>query len=76
MQRFELYKDIQGQCRWRMVARNGKVIADSAEAYASPGNVRKAVCRVIDAISTGGAQVVEHESLAPARKPAKKVNGG
>lgn len=30
---FELYKDKQGQWRWRLVARNGKYIANSGEGY-------------------------------------------
>lgn len=31
--KFELYKDAKGKYRWRLKARNGKVVADSAEAY-------------------------------------------
>lgn len=31
--RYKLYKDESGQWRWRLLAKNGKVIADSAEAY-------------------------------------------
>ncbi len=30
---FELYKDRSGQWRGRLVARNGKTIADSGESY-------------------------------------------
>ena len=29
--------------RWRLVASNGKIIADSAEGYASRGNVIRAI---------------------------------
>ncbi|MCJ2142557.1 YegP family protein [Methylobacterium sp. E-066] len=31
--RFELYRDAKGEWRWRLRARNGEVIADSAEGY-------------------------------------------
>jgi uncharacterized protein len=30
---FYLYKDRANQWRWRLVAGNGKIVADSAEAY-------------------------------------------
>ena len=30
---FYLYKDVSAQWRWRLVAANGKTIADSGEAY-------------------------------------------
>lgn len=40
--KIEMYKDRRGQWRWRMLARNGKVIADSAESYSKRGNVVRA----------------------------------
>lgn len=33
MLRGELYKDRKGEWRWRVRARNGKIIADSGEGY-------------------------------------------
>ncbi|MEA1930433.1 MAG: HVO_2922 family protein [Euryarchaeota archaeon] len=33
--RFELYEDREGKWRWRLVHRNGNIIADSGEGYAS-----------------------------------------
>ncbi|HVL69293.1 MAG TPA: DUF1508 domain-containing protein [Vicinamibacterales bacterium] len=30
---YQLYKDSAGQYRWRLVAANGKTIADSGEGY-------------------------------------------
>jgi len=33
MAHFEMYKDAQGEYRWRFRADNGKVIADGAEGY-------------------------------------------
>ena len=31
--RFELYRDVKGEWRWRLRARNGEVIAESGEGY-------------------------------------------
>lgn len=31
--KFQLYRDSAGQYRWRLVAANGRVIADSGESY-------------------------------------------
>lgn len=51
----ELYADVQGLHRWRMKARNGKVIADSAEAYANRRNARRAAWSLIDLLGIGNA---------------------
>jgi len=32
---YRLYKDMNGQWRWRYVAANGRIIADSGEGYVS-----------------------------------------
>lgn len=31
--RIDVYRDKKGEWRWRMVARNGRIIADSGESY-------------------------------------------
>jgi uncharacterized protein YegP (UPF0339 family) len=33
MNRLELYKDAAGEWRWRVVAGNGEIVADSSEGY-------------------------------------------
>jgi uncharacterized protein YegP (UPF0339 family) len=40
--RFEIYTAKDG-CRWRLVAKNGRIVADSGEAYKSEGNARRAM---------------------------------
>lgn len=40
--RITIYRDSAGQYRWRMQARNGRIIADSAEGYASRRNAIRA----------------------------------
>lgn len=41
--RFETYEDAAGAWWWRAIARNGKVVAVSAEGYASERNATRAV---------------------------------
>ena len=31
--KFEIFKDDVGEWRWRLVARNGRIVADSGEGY-------------------------------------------
>lgn len=47
------YEDAAGEWRWRLKAANGKIIADSAEGYASQSNAQRAWRRVIRALATG-----------------------
>ena len=37
----EYYKDQKGEHRWRLKARNGKIIADSGEGYTTPRKARE-----------------------------------
>lgn len=39
--RFEVYRDTAGEWRWRLVHRNGNIIADGGEGYASKRNAIK-----------------------------------
>lgn len=41
--RFETYEDQAGEWWWRAIARNGKVVAVSAEGYASERNATRAL---------------------------------
>jgi len=41
--RFEIFKDRKGEWRWRLIARNGRIVADGAEGYASKRNALRAV---------------------------------
>ncbi|EMA68050.1 HVO_2922 family protein [Halorubrum kocurii] len=43
---FELYEDAAGEYRWRLRHRNGNIVADSGEGYASESNARDAIERV------------------------------
>ena len=43
---FEVYEDSGGEYRWRLVHRNGNIIADSGEGYASKSGAEDAVERI------------------------------
>jgi uncharacterized protein YegP (UPF0339 family) len=43
---FEVYEDRAGEWRWRLRHRNGNIVADSGEGYASRRGAREAVDRV------------------------------
>ena len=45
MLRFEVYADQSAKWRWRLIAANGKIIADSGEGYASEYNAVRAAAR-------------------------------
>jgi uncharacterized protein YegP (UPF0339 family) len=57
MYKFEVYKDKAGEYRWRLVAPNGKSIADSGEGYSS----KQACLEGLESVKkhAAGAQVVE-----------------
>ena len=48
---FGIYKDKKGGWRWRLCAKNKKVVADSAEAYATKASVVRAVRRFMAQIA-------------------------
>ena len=43
MKTFEIYRDVRGLWRWRLVARNGRIVANGGEGYSSKGNVNRAI---------------------------------
>lgn len=51
--RFKIYEDQAGLFRWSLVARNGKIIADSGEGYQTRQNAQRAIDRLIDIIERG-----------------------
>lgn len=43
MGRYRIYKDNAGEYRWRYVANNGNIIADSAEGYNSKADCQRGI---------------------------------
>ena len=56
---FEIYRDRGGGWRWRLVHRNGNVLADSGQSYASRQKARQGVESV--RTNAGGAEIEELE---------------
>jgi uncharacterized protein YegP (UPF0339 family) len=55
---FTLYRDRAGEWRWRLVAANGKTVADSGEGYTTKANAE------------AGIALVQHGAAgAPVREP-------
>jgi uncharacterized protein YegP (UPF0339 family) len=58
--KIEVYEDVGGECRWRAIARNGRIVADGAEGYSRRSKARRAVTKFLDACQ-GTVQIVEVE---------------
>lgn len=43
-----VFRDRAGRWRWRMQARNGRIVADSAEGYTRRSDARRAAVRLTD----------------------------
>jgi len=56
---FECYEDTAGQWRWRLVHRNGNIIADSGEGYATKQKAKQGIESVKQ--NAPDADVVEAE---------------
>lgn len=52
MWKLTIYRDRRGQWRWRIKARNGRIIAESGEGYVSKFNARRAAERIKNAIDS------------------------
>lgn len=48
--RIQVYKDVAGGWRWRLRASNGRIIADSAEAYTNKAAAIRASERLLELI--------------------------
>jgi uncharacterized protein YegP (UPF0339 family) len=54
--RFDVYKDRKGEWRWRLLARNGRIVADSGEGFVSRAHAyrsARAVRTAADGASIG-----------------------
>ncbi len=48
--RLELYKDVDKEWRWKIVARNGRTIADGQEGYKKRATMKKTLRRLVNGI--------------------------
>jgi len=45
--KFVIYRDKKREFRWQLLARNGRIIADSAESYKRKSQVAKMITKII-----------------------------
>ena len=50
--KFQVYPDSKGEFRWRLKAKNGRIIADGAEGYKTRANANRALDTVLDTLKT------------------------
>jgi uncharacterized protein YegP (UPF0339 family) len=75
--KFFMYQDKRGDWRWRLVAANGKTVADSAEGYNGQGNVRRAIKAFRKGIDAAELVVVkEHKWVWPTGEDAEESSDG
>ncbi len=55
--KFHVYKDAKGEWRWRLTAKNGRIIADSGEGYRRKATAVKACINLIDNVQSASMQV-------------------
>ncbi|MES3160681.1 MAG: DUF1508 domain-containing protein [Halorubrum sp.] len=68
---FELFEDAGGEWRWRLRHRNGNIIADSGEGYASKSNAKRALGRIRDHVAAA-----EYLRIDPAAFEVYRDAGG
>lgn len=52
-----IYKDRKGEWRWRFVAPNGRIVADSGEGYKRKGNAIRAFEGIRNLILSGYTEI-------------------
>jgi uncharacterized protein YegP (UPF0339 family) len=57
--KLELYKDVDKEWRWRIIARNGRTVADSTEGYKKRATLKKTLRRMgIEKITTNAGDLI------------------
>lgn len=57
--KFELYKDVKGEFRWRLVASNGQIIANGGEGYKQKESAKAGIESVKKNAPTAPVEEVE-----------------
>ena len=57
---FQVYEDNAGEWRWRLVASNGNIIADSGEGYQSKQGVKRGIDSVKRAVPQATLQILDN----------------
>jgi uncharacterized protein YegP (UPF0339 family) len=62
---FEVYEDRAGRWRWRLVHRNGNVIADSGSGYATRRGARETLATIQESVGDAGIGAAEEVTPEP-----------
>lgn len=57
---FEIFQDNAGEWRWRLIASNGKIIADSGEGYQSKQGVKRGIESVKKSAAKAQVQILDN----------------
>jgi len=57
--KFRIYKDNWKQWRWRLVAGNGKIVADSAEGYRNRRDIRRMIEKIMSEVEIAEVEFVD-----------------
>ena len=58
---FEVFHDKAGEWRWRLIASNGNIIADSGEGYQSKQGARRGIKSVKRSAPKADVQIVDNK---------------
>lgn len=58
---FEVFQDNAGEWRWRLVAANGNIIADSGEGYQSKQGVKRGIDSVKRSAASAEVRVLDED---------------
>ena len=61
---FETYKDDAGEFRWRLLSKNGRILADSAEGYKRRNGVTKALHTLLDVLEDASREPIREAEEA------------
>ncbi|MXR21554.1 HVO_2922 family protein [Halobacterium bonnevillei] len=59
---FEIYRDVAGEWRWRLVHRNGNILADGGQGYSRRRDARRATDSVQDRVTEADFDVYEDDA--------------
>ena len=60
MYNFEIYKDRRGEYRWRFIASNGRILADSGEGYVRRSDCEHAIGLIQRYAPTAGVRALAY----------------
>lgn len=55
---FDYYQDRKKEWRWRLIASNGRIVAESGEGYKHKGSCTRMASRIVHIIRSGSGVVV------------------